>query len=178
MRRILTLCLTFHWTVAFSLLSFFTIQAVGPDGALSAEILAVPLIGGIAPALLAVMLLLASALFLWAFLTVLTDRDELAAASEHTARVAFAAAIALMTLVMAVLALVPALDRLIVAAVYFAALLLSYVVIAVENGASARTPTPTQARNLRPLDRRPDIRRALPNRPSAIVYTFPGKEPR
>ena len=171
MRRILTLCLTLHWTIAFSLLSFWLIRGVGQNEAL-------PLYwvgdGSLVPALLTVALFLVSALFLWAFLIVLSENSGPTQSGEETIRTAFAAAVSLMTVFLIVLAFEPQSRYLLAAAMSFAALLASYIVIALERGSAPKGRAHEPIAAAFALDR--GMVAGSPAKQSAIIYPFPEKE--
>ena len=171
MRRILTLCLTLHWTIAFSLLSFWLIRGVGQNEALPLHWLGD---GSLVPALLTIALFLVAALFLWAFLIVLSENSAPTQSGEETIRTAFAAAVSLMTVFLIVLTFEPQSRYLLAAAMSFAALLASYIVITLERGSApkARAHEPVAAAFA--LDR--GMFAGSSPKQSAIIYPFPEKE--
>jgi hypothetical protein len=184
MRRILALCLTFHWTVVFALLSFGTIRGIGQPTSPVLAMLGLErtgeslLLGGrILPALLAVMLSLAAALFLWAFLTTIADASDGGAAAESATRIAFAAAIALVTFAVAALALLPLEGQLVATAIFCAALLASYVAINTERlvAPEAEDVVAPLATDLARLVAQ-DAGKFASMPQSGVVYPFPRKE--
>lgn len=183
MRRILALCLTFHWMVVFALLSFFTIRGMGLEDVPVLAMIGLHVTGEIGgfgsrglAAALAVMMSLAAALFLWAFLTVVADQDEEGQSSEDATRIAFAASIALVTFSLVVLAFVPLGGQMLSASVFCAALLVSYLAIATERNLAPEEAEATPAA--------PDVARFMAQdagriagiRRSGIIYPFPERD--
>lgn len=184
MPRVLSLCLTFHWMVVFGLLSFFTIRSIGRAdegvlGTLGIELAEQDFtaIDRSVPALFAIMISIVSALFLWAFLTQLAEGTEETKAGGDAVRIAFSAAIGLMTFSLAIFALFPLSGQMLTAAVFCAALLVSYRTIATERGvvvASAEAPGDVSARLAKLMAR--DASRIAEMPRGSNIYAFPEKE--
>lgn len=183
MPRILSLCLTFHWMVVFGLLSFFTIRSIGRTDldvlgtlgiGLSMQDLAA--VDRSVPALFAVMISIVSALFLWAFLTLLTDAGRDGPRVGDAVRIAFGAAIGLITFSLVIFAILPLSGQMLATAVFCAALLASYVTISGEHSAaSPASAGGSGTERLAQIMARDASRLADLPRPSNI-YAFPEKE--
>lgn len=145
MARILTLFLTLHWTAAFALLAAVSVSGAG-EGLPAATLfgIAISEVSPLSPgdpllsAGLALGFAFVSALFLWAFLTILMSHADMAVDRDETTRLAFGTATGMLTVLLVASALGTVTGHFAAVALQLAALLASYMAIHAEQGTLKR----------------------------------------